>query len=358
MFHSVRFILFLCTFGSMALAGEFRAQSQLPRTNLFLFHRSSGEITIVRNKSDWEKRRAEVLCNVQQIMGGLPSNKKRCPLDVKVSEETDCGTYIRQLLTYASEPGSRTPAYLLIPKSALQSRRKCPAILALHPTDMEFGDRVVVEELRPSYRAYARDLAQRGYVVMAPAYPLMANYQPDLKALGYSSGTMKAIWDNIRALDLLDSLPYTKNNRIGAIGHSLGGHNAIFTAVFDSRIKVIVSSCGFDSFSDYYDGNIKGWTSERYMPKLAEFTERLHDIPFDFYELIGALAPRPVFINAPLHDTNFKWQSVEKIVHATEPVYRLYHASRNLRLYHPDCGHDFPPEMRAAAYAFLDRVLK
>ena len=32
----------------------------------------------------------------------------------------------------------------------------------------------------------------------------------------------------------------------GALGHSLGGHNAIFTAVFDPRLKVVVSSCGFD----------------------------------------------------------------------------------------------------------------
>jgi Prolyl oligopeptidase family len=352
--------LALCFFmiGVLVIGENLSAQTQLPRTNLFLYHRAPGEIAIVKSKSDWQKRRAEILGNLQQIMGDLPTDKQRCALDIRVSEETDCDTYVRQLITYASEPACRTPAYLLIPKSALQSQRKCAAILALHPTDMEFGHRVAVEELKKNYRAYARDLAERGYVVIAPAYPLMANYQPDLKSLGYSSGTMKAIWDNIRALDLLDSLPYTKKNRIGAIGHSLGGHNAIFTAVFDSRIKVIVSSCGFDSFLDYYDGNIKGWTSERYMPKLAEFNQRLGEIPFDFYELLGSLAPRPVFINAPLHDTNFKWQSVDKVVNAAQPVYDLYSAGQNLRVYHPDSGHDFPPEMRAAAYEFLDRALE
>src|SRR5205807_3270171 len=140
---------------------------------------------------------------------------------------------------------------------------------------------------------------------------LMANYQPDLKALGYRSGTMKAIWDNIRALDLLESLAFVKRQRFGALGHSLGGHNAIFTAVFDPRIAVVVSSCGFDSFQDYMDGDIKGWTSERYMPRLLEYRARLAEIPFDFYELIGALAPRLVFISAPRGDTNFKWRSVD-----------------------------------------------
>ncbi len=36
--------------------------------------------------------------------------------------------------------------------------------------------------------------------------------------------------------------------RIGVIGHSLGGHNAIFTATFDERLKAVVTSCGFTGF--------------------------------------------------------------------------------------------------------------
>src|SRR5207247_8007805 len=89
---------------------------------------------------------------------------------------------------------------------------------------------------------YGVELLQRGYVVLAPPYPLLANYNPDLKVLGYESGTMKAIWNNIRGLDLLESLPFVKRGKFGAIGHSLGGHNAICTAVFDEPITVLVSS--------------------------------------------------------------------------------------------------------------------
>jgi len=169
---------------------------------------------------------------------------------------------------------------------------------------------------------------------------------------------MKAVWDNIRALDLLESLSFVKRGHFGAIGHSLGGHNAIFTAVFDPRLKVIISSCGFDSFLDYMDGNISGWTSDRYMPKLSQFRTRPVEIPFDFYELIGALGPRPVFISAPLHDTNFKSTSVDAIVTAARPIYRLYGAAQNLQLIHPDCAHDFPPEARDEAYRFLAQALQ
>jgi predicted dienelactone hydrolase len=295
---------------------------------------------------------------MQAIMGPVPGRQKRCPLDVRIEGETDEGSYIRRYISYASEPGSRVPAWLLIPKPALSFKQKYPAVLALHPTDMEYGQRVVVESLRANYRAYARDLAELGFVVIAPAYPLMANYQPDLKELGYDSGSMKAIWDNMRALDLLESLPFVNKRQLGAVGHSLGGHNAIFTAVFDHRLKVVISSCGFDSFRDYMDGDLTGWTSDRYMPKLRQFNSRLAEIPFDFYELIGALAPRAVFINAPLKDGNFKSRSVEAIVAAAKPVYGLYRLPENLRLVQPNCAHDFPLDVRQQAYEFLKDSLR
>lgn len=340
------------------------APARLPQTNLLVFHDRHGAVRPVKSKSDWQKRRAETLRGMQEIMGPLPGKAKRCALDLRVEEEVDCGGYVRRFLTYTAEPGSRVPAYLLIPKDALAAKRKFPAVLALHPTDMEYGHRVTVEKLRDRYRAYAHDLAVRGFVVLAPAYPIMANYQPDVCALGYESGTMKAIWDNLRGLDVLDSLPMVRRGRYGAIGHSLGGHNAIYTAVFDERIKAVVSSCGFDSFLDYYGGNPanwqpeRGWCQTRYMPRLAAYQGRLAEIPFDFHELIGALAPQPVFINAPLGDANFQWRSVDAIVQAALPVYALYGARENLRVVHPDCAHDFPEAVREQAYEFLAAALK
>jgi len=102
----------------------------------------------------------------------------------------------------------------------------------------------------------------------------------------------------------------------------------------------------------------KGWCQTRYMLKLADYRGRLEDIPFDFHEMIGALAPRPVFINAPLKDSNFKWKSVDRVAKAASQVYQLYGAPGNLRVEHPDCDHDFPDEMREIAYGLFDRHLK
>jgi hypothetical protein len=173
--------------------------------------------------------------------------------------------------------------------------------------------------------------------------------------LGYQSGTMKAVWDNVRGLDLLDSLPYVSSRGYGAIGHSLGGHNSIYTAVFDPRIKAIVSSCGFDSYQDYKGGDITGWTSVRYMPKLLDYP--LPDIPFDFHDMIAALAPRHCLISAPLHDANFRWRSVDRVVEAASRVYGLYQSTAHLRVLHPDCEHDFPCPQRQEAYELFEECL-
>ena len=94
------------------------------------------------------------------------------------------------------------------------------------------------------------------------------------------------------------------------------------------------------------------------MPKLVQYAGRLNEIPFDFHELIGALAPRQVFVNAPLGDTNFRWRSVDAVAKAASQVYSLYGVPQNLRVEHPDCGHLFPPELREIAYKLFDRNLR
>ncbi len=339
------------------------ADPRLPRDDLLLYRGPGGEPAAVKSPEDWAKRRAEVVRGMEAVMGKLPGDKKRCALDVKVDEEVDCGKYVRRLITYASEPGCRVPAYLLIPKDVLKGRKKAPAVLCLHGTDMTIGHGTVVGLGKRANRSYASELAERGHVTLAPNYPIMAKYQPDIKALGWESGTLKAVWDNMRGLDLLAALPFVDGERIGAIGHSLGGHNAVFTAVFDPRLKAVVSSCGLDSFLDYYKGDEKnwlpekGWCQTRYMAKLSAYRGKLEQIPFDFHELIGALAPRHVLIVAPKGDSNFRADSVARIVKAARPVFKLLGHEKRLRVEHPDCPHDFPPAMRELAYRLFDDVL-
>jgi hypothetical protein len=331
----------------------------LSREDLLEFRvTEAGTVSRAKGGAEWEHRRREALDGFQRIAGTLPTEAMRSPLEVRVEEEADCGGYVRRLISYQSQPGGRVPAYLCVPKMVLQGG-KAPAVLCLHPTENKIGHKVVVGLGGKPHRQYASELAERGFVTLSPSYPLLADYQPDLKGLGMTSGTMKAIWDNIRGLDLLETLPFVdRAPGFAVIGHSLGGHNSIFTAVFDERIRVVVTSCGFDSLLDYYGGNLKGYVQERYMMRMSEYVQRAADVPWDYYELVACLAPRFVYVNAPRRDGNFRWDSVDRVAVAAEPVFRLYGAGGRLVVRHPDSDHDFPDAERLEAYALMERVLK
>ncbi len=348
--------------GSIATAQVTRSQNA---DELLQFQIADGTLQTITSAEQWQLRKAEIVKAMQAVMGPFPGNDRRVDLDIAVDEEADAGSYVRRLITYQSEPGSRTPAYLCIPKDVLAGKRTAAAVLCLHPTDNNVGHKVVVGLGGLAGRQYAAELAERGYVTLSPAYPHLANYWPNLGKLGYVSGTMKAIWDSSRGLDLLQSLDFVDSAKgFGAIGHSLGGHNAIYTAVFDTRISAIVSSCGFDSYNDYMDGTEavwmfdKGWCQIRYMPRMSNYRGNLKQIPFDFPELLAALAPRMLFVNAPLHDSNFRWKSVDKCVGVAAPVYKLLGGDGKITVVHPDCDHNFPDEIREAAYQAIDRILE
>jgi hypothetical protein len=81
-------------------------------------------------------------------------------------------------------------------------------------------------------------------------------------------------------------------------------------------------------------------------------------MPFDFAEVLAAIAPRAVFINAPLHDDNFDVDGVKECLAAAQPIYQLLGKPENLRAVHPESAHDFPDDERQVAYRFLDIALR
>ena len=166
---------------------------------------------------------------------------------------------------------------------------------------------------------------------------------------------MKGIVNHRRAIDLLQSLPEVDPQRIGVIGHSLGGHNALFLAAFDDRVKAIVTSCGFTSFPKYMKGDLSGWSHKGYMPRIADqFGKDPRRMPFDFSDILIALAPRAVFINAPLRDDNFEVSGVRDCVAAALLVYdKVFQAKKKLEALYPDSAHEFPKEVRRASYSVL-----
>jgi len=308
-----------------------------------------------------------LLARMERVMGPLPGPREAgdrvAPAFEVVSEERLPG-YVRRKIRYLIEGDDgrggddHVPAWLLLPEAPAGTAS--PAMLCLHQTNAVGKDEPAGIGGLPDLH-YAHELAARGYVCLVPDYPRFGEYRwaGELDGTGYASGSMKAVWNNIRGVDLLQSLPGVDGGRIGVIGHSLGGHNAIFTAAFDQRLRAVVSSCGFTPFPDYYAGDLTGWTSRTYMPRIRE----VHRgdparMPFDFPEVIAALAPRGFFASAPERDDNFAVAGVRRAFAEAAPAFRLRGVPDRLVLVTPDAAHTFPEAERRAAYDWLDRILR
>lgn len=352
----------ICALLSMSAPGEeasLNIFSYPDHSNLLVVRASDGSERPVKTKSDWAERVAHLRASMQVVMGQLPDAAQRVPLEIEVLSEEATEKYIRRKLKFTPEPGDRVPAWLLIPKG-LPENQQTAAMLCLHQTNNVGKDEPAGLGGLKSL-SYAHELAERGFVCIVPDYPSFGEYPYDFKKQGahYASGSMKAIWNNIRAVDLLVSLPQVDKHRIGVIGHSLGGHNALFTATFDERLKAVVTSCGFTPFHDYYHGALAGWTSDRYMPRIRDvYQNDPNKVPFDFYEILAGLAPRGCFSNSPLRDSNFEVEGVRKAFKKATDIFALFDAGEGLKLVTPDAPHDFPDEQRREAYEWLEHRLK
>ena len=327
------------------------------------YRNSSGEKQPIQTVEDWAARRRDVITQMERVMGPVPDRSKWPEAQVRVLEREElAGGLQRQKIQFITDSNDRpVKAWVFLPKpreAGLKGIQTLPTVLCLHQTNNVGKDEPAGLGGLPNLH-YALELAQRGFVTFAPDYPSFGEYPYTFPPEhGYVSGSMKAISDNMRAIDILQAMEQVDPERIGCIGHSLGGHNTMFTAVFDTRVKALVSSCGFTRTHKYYHGDLKGWTSPRYMPLVAsEFHNNPDEVPFDFPEIVAAFAPRPFLACSPPGDENFEVSGVRDCIQAATPIYQLFHAEKSLRAEYPDCAHDFPPATREVAYKFLEESL-
>ena len=355
-FQTAVVVLALAVLASLierSLAQGVETPSYPEHDDLSYYLRPDGSRAAVRTSDDWQVRRRHVLAGMEAVMGALPRPARPVPLDVQVLEEHAGEGFVRRKIAYHTDRHDRrVRVWLLVPAGASAASPRA-AVLCLHQTTPAGKDSPVGLADRPTLH-YALELARLGFITLSPDYPSLGEHEHEFDADEYASGSMKAIYDNLRAIDVLQSLPEVDPRRIGCIGHSLGGHNGLFTAVFDERIRCVVSCCGFTRFHKYMGGDLTGWSGPRYMPRIKErYNLSPDEMPFDFTEVIAAVAPRHVFIVAPLDDDNFDVDGVRDVVAAARPIYTLLGRPHGLQAVYPDCGHDFPDEARKAAYEFL-----
>lgn len=210
---------------------------------------ASGTARPITTPEAWEAHREGIRARVTDIIGtppyAAPDSRYRIVHD---SDEAD---YRHLTVAYQVGPDEEVRAHVLIPPA--HRRKRGAAVLCLHGTSPEGKDTQIGIGAKPG-RDYGRYLARQGFVTFSPdhlaagerlapgqrAYDTAAFYAryPEWSAVG------KAIWDGQRALDVLVRFAEVDPQRIGAVGHSLGGHGSIFVAAFDERVRATVSSCG------------------------------------------------------------------------------------------------------------------
>lgn len=162
------------------------------------------------------------------------------------------------------------------------------------------------------------------------------------------------IW---RGVDVLTTLDFVDQGRIGAIGHSAGGNVLVYFMFMDQRIKVGVSSCGFYELLDDFNDRDHSFSNSVFaIPGLARIGRSAG--------YLAHIAPRPILMTRGLHELSTEEGSQQHVerTRRMEQYARAHYeqlgASERLVVKYFDGGHEFPKEMRDVAYKWIDRHLK
>lgn len=90
----------------------------------------------------------------------------------------------------------------------------------------------------------------------------------------------------------------------------------------------------------------------------SAFSNDPDQLPFDFHELIGAIAPRPILASAATRDNDFDVSGVRDVMEAAKPIFEMHQAGSALEAIYPEAPHSFPEAARLHAYLFLEKHLR
>ena len=195
--------------------------------------------------NEWRTWRGRLLPELWERFGPYPV--KAAPLKPKIVSTQAFDKFTHHKVIYSSREDVPIPAHLLIPHGITG---KTPAVLCIHghgrggKEDVAFGS--------GEYGAsYGRALAERGVITLCPDNAGMGERaHPSggcdflwrrLNLLGYDL-TGYRVYDLMRGVDYLRSLPEVDGDRIGSAGLSGGCWLGMVHAALDERVKAAVLS--------------------------------------------------------------------------------------------------------------------
>ncbi len=251
-----------------------------------------------------------------------------------------------------------------------------PVVVWLHPYSYHSGynEGYGVEGTTVYHR-----LAQAGYIVLA--YDQCGFGLRLLEGTGFYeehphwSRLGRMVHDVRRAVDLVvegqgriatppdgQAPPEFDPDRVYLLGYSLGGMAALHAAALDERIAGVACFSGFAPLRTANDnaratgGLARLWKWHALVPKLGLFEGREADIPYDYDDLLRAIAPRPCLIVAPERDRNHPAGEVRACVERARGAWPEDAAEPGLTALYPDDTGRFQSAQHAVFLDWLRRV--
>ncbi|MBN2326344.1 MAG: acetylxylan esterase [Candidatus Omnitrophica bacterium] len=297
------------------------------------------------DRASWEKRAAAIRAGILRG-AGLSKLPPREPLNPIIRDERNYDGYSIANATIESLPGFYVTGNLYRPTDKSASNRYA-GILLTHGhctgTKTPFGVNKTGGRFSASTQSLGAVLARMGAVVFA--YDMTGvNEAVQYPHTGRRAMTVQ-LWNSMRALDFLTSMPEVDAERIGMTGASGGGTQTFLLAAVDDRVRVSIPVV---QVSCYFFG---GCVCESGLPiHVGAHHETCNT------EIAALHAPKPLLIISDGKD----W--TQHVPQATFPylqrVYRAYGAKGSVENLHlPEEGHDYGPSKRQGTYTFMAKHL-
>jgi len=293
------------------------------------------------SRAGWNIRAAHIRELVLASAGLLPM-PERTALAPNVFGEVTRADYIVSKVYFESLPGFYVTGNLYRPIGD----GPFPAILSPHG-HWAYGR--LENSVTASVPGRAINLARQGFVVFT--YDMIGyndSWQlehrtfggPREKLWGLSMAGLH-LWNGIRSLDFLESLPYVQRDKIGATGASGGGTQVFLLAAVDQRVA---AAAPVNMISLHMQG---GCLCEN-QPGLRVETTNV--------EIAATIAPRPLLMVSATGD----WTSntLEREYPAVRALYALQGAGDRVQAVRFEAPHNYNRESREAVYAWMGRWLQ
>lgn len=288
----------------------------------------------------WKARAAYLREHVLASAGLLPL-PERTPLRPSIVDDVKRSDYIVSKVYFESLPGFFVTGNLYRPPGD----GPFPAILSPHG-HWSYGRL----ENTPTNSGPGRaiTLARQGFVVFSydmvgynDSQQLPHTFGGRREALWGLSLAGLQLWNSIRALDFLETLPYVRRDALGATGESGGGTQTFQLAAVDGRVAV---AAPVNMISLHMQG---GCLCEN-PPGLRLDTTNV--------EIAATIAPRPMLMISATGDWTKDTLEVE--YPAVRAIYELFGAADRVHAVRMTAEHNYNRDSREAMYAWMARWLQ